>query len=108
MVEYDGEVIAFYELKDQGDHVELLRMVQRVDLIGQDDGRMMWKHCVRDGGPHADHVRPGCGGLLCGNGSKAGSHARGRARVLSVCSGMTSSEVRDSEPSPSCHHREDT
>jgi len=48
VLERDGEVIAFYEMRDRGDHVELLRMFQKVELIGQGYGRMMWDHCVQE------------------------------------------------------------
>ncbi len=46
VLEKDGEVVAFYGLRDRGDHVELLRMFMRSDLIGQGYGRMLWNHAV--------------------------------------------------------------
>lgn len=46
VLEEDGEVVAFYELRDRGDHVELLRMFMRSDLIGQGYGRILWNHAV--------------------------------------------------------------
>jgi predicted GNAT family acetyltransferase len=48
VLERDGEVIAFYEMRDRGDHIELLRMFQKVELIGHGYGRMMWDHCVQE------------------------------------------------------------
>ena len=38
--------LAFYELRDRGDHVELLRMFMRTDLIGHGYGRILWEHAV--------------------------------------------------------------
>jgi len=42
----DGQVVGFYELRDRGDHVELLRLFMRSDLIGRGYGRMLWSHAV--------------------------------------------------------------
>lgn len=43
----DGEdMVGFYELRDRGDHIELLRMFVRPELIGQGLGRMLWDHAV--------------------------------------------------------------
>ena len=68
VLEEDGEVVAFYELRDRGDHVELLRMFMRQDLIGQGYGRMLWNHAVdqaaQDARPNVDHVRPGSNWFL--------------------------------------------
>lgn len=49
VLEEDGEVIAFYELRNRGDHVELLRMFMRNDLIGKGYGRVLWNHAVDQG-----------------------------------------------------------
>lgn len=46
VLEEDGDVVAFYDLRDRGDHVELLRLYQRTDLIGTGYGRRLWEHCV--------------------------------------------------------------
>ncbi len=46
VLEVDGEVVAFHELRDRGDHIELLRMFMRSDLIGQGYGRRLWNHAV--------------------------------------------------------------
>ena len=42
----DDEVVAFYELRDRGDHAELLRMFMRPDRIGQGYGTRLWHHAV--------------------------------------------------------------
>ena len=42
----DGEVLGFYELRDQGDYVELLRMFMLGDAIGRGYGRLLWDHAV--------------------------------------------------------------
>lgn len=57
VVEADGEVVAFYELRNRGDHVELLRMFQKVELIGQGYGRMMWEHCVHEAAKLGNRMR---------------------------------------------------
>ena len=46
VVEEDGDVVAFYELRDRGNHVELLRMFMKTELIGQGYGRLLWEHAV--------------------------------------------------------------
>ena len=46
VLEEDEEVVAFYELRDRNDHVELLRMFMRTDLIGRGYGRTLWNHAV--------------------------------------------------------------
>ena len=56
VLEEDGEVIAFYELRDRGDHVELLRMFMRNDLIGQGYGRVLWSHAVDQGAQTHDRM----------------------------------------------------
>ena len=43
-----GEVIGFHELRDRTDHIELLRMLLRPELIGQGYGRLMWDHAVTE------------------------------------------------------------
>lgn len=40
------EVVGFYELRDRGDHMELLRMFLRPELIGRGLGRTLWEHAV--------------------------------------------------------------
>jgi GNAT superfamily N-acetyltransferase len=46
ILEEDGEMVGFYELKDREDHVELLRMFLDVDRIGHGYGRLLWGHAV--------------------------------------------------------------
>lgn len=46
VLEQEGEVPAFYELRDRGDHVQLLRMFMRPDLIGHGYGKILWNHAV--------------------------------------------------------------
>ena len=46
VLEEDGEVIAFYELRDRGEHVELMRMFIRSNLIGHGYGRKLWNHAI--------------------------------------------------------------
>ncbi len=46
VLEQDDDVIAFYELRDRGDHIELVRMFIHADLIGQGYGRILWAHAV--------------------------------------------------------------
>ncbi len=43
-----GEVIGFYELRDRGDHMELLRMFLRPELIGEGYGRKLWEHATTE------------------------------------------------------------
>ena len=45
-----GEVIGFHELRDRGDHMELLRMFLRPELIGIGYGRTLWEHAVTEAG----------------------------------------------------------
>lgn len=56
VLEKDGQIIAFYDLRDRGDHVELLRMFQQVELIGQGYGRMLWEHCVQEAATMRDRM----------------------------------------------------
>lgn len=46
VLEEDGRVVAFYELRDRGDQIELLRMFMRTDRIGHGYGRILWDHAV--------------------------------------------------------------
>jgi len=48
VLENDGQADAFYELRDRGDHVELLRMFMWPELIGRGVGRMLWNHAVQE------------------------------------------------------------
>lgn len=50
VLEDNGEVIGFYELRDRADHVELLRMFLRTEVIGQGYGRVLWDHAVEQAG----------------------------------------------------------
>ena len=45
-----GEVVGFYELRDRGDHMELLRMFLQPELIGRGLGRTLWEHAVIEAG----------------------------------------------------------
>lgn len=56
VLEEDDEVVAFYELRDRGDHVELLRMFMRTDLIGQGYGRVLWNHAVEQAAQTHDRM----------------------------------------------------
>lgn len=46
VLEEQGAVVGFYELRDRGDHVELLRMFLQPGLIGQGYGKRLWSHAV--------------------------------------------------------------
>lgn len=46
VLEEDGEVAGFFELRDRGDHVELLRMFLRPELIGKGYGRRLWEEAT--------------------------------------------------------------
>lgn len=46
VLEEDGVPIAFHDLRDRGDHVELYRMFQVPGLIGTGIGRLLWDHAV--------------------------------------------------------------
>ncbi len=56
LLEEDGVVVAFYELRDRGDHVELLRMFMRTDLIGAGYGRLLWNHAVEQAAKTHDRM----------------------------------------------------
>lgn len=46
VLEEAGETIAFYDLRDRGDHIELVRMFMKPELIGKGYGRKLWEHSV--------------------------------------------------------------
>lgn len=46
VLEEDGAVVGFYELRDRGDHIELLRMFLPVERIGRGHGRSLWTDAV--------------------------------------------------------------
>ena len=46
VLEEDGAVVGFYELRDRGDHIELLRMFLAVERIGRGYGRSLWIDAV--------------------------------------------------------------
>ncbi len=56
VVEDEDEVVAFYELVDREEYIELLRMFQKVDRIGTGLGRLMWDHCVSTARSKADRM----------------------------------------------------
>lgn len=47
VLEEEADVLGFFELRDRGDHGELLRMFLRVDLIGSGYGRRLWSEAVK-------------------------------------------------------------
>lgn len=46
VLEEEGQMLGFFELRDRGDHAELLRMFLRTDLIGRGYGRRLWLEAV--------------------------------------------------------------
>jgi GNAT superfamily N-acetyltransferase len=46
VLEDEGQALGFFELRERGDHVELLRMFLRTDLIGKGYGRLLWTEAV--------------------------------------------------------------
>ena len=46
VLEEDGGVLGFYELRDRDSHVELVRMFMETDLIGRGYGRLLWEQAV--------------------------------------------------------------
>jgi len=54
---HDDEVIGFYGLRQRSDHVELLRMFQKVHLIGRGYGRIMWDHCILQAAELSDRMK---------------------------------------------------
>ena len=74
--EADGDVVGFYELRDRGDFMELLRMFLRPERIGRGLGRALWEHAVAEAG--RSHVRllinsdPGATGFYRAMGAEAG------------------------------------
>ncbi len=49
-------VVGFYELRDRGDHVELLRMFMQPELIGHGYGRTLWTHAVEQAASMSDRM----------------------------------------------------
>lgn len=47
VLELDGTPVGFYELRDRGDYVELLRMFLNPERIGTGYGRQLWDEAVR-------------------------------------------------------------
>lgn len=56
VVESGGEVVAFYDIKDHGSHVELMRMFQEPERIGTGLGRVMWDHATASAKQDADRM----------------------------------------------------
>lgn len=53
----DEEGIAgFVDLRDRGDHVELLRMFLRTELIGRGHGRALWNRAVAEAARMGDRM----------------------------------------------------
>lgn len=46
ILEENGEVVGFFELRDHGDHIELMRMFLAPHLIGSGYGRSLWEEAV--------------------------------------------------------------
>jgi GNAT superfamily N-acetyltransferase len=46
VLEEDGDVAGFFELRDRGEHIELLRMFLPVSRIGHGYGRRLWDEAV--------------------------------------------------------------
>lgn len=46
VLEEDGEVVGFFELRDRGEHMELLRMFLTPERIGTGYGRRLWTEAV--------------------------------------------------------------
>lgn len=46
VLEDAGSIAGFFELRDRGDHVELLRMFLRTELIGHGYGKRLWDEAV--------------------------------------------------------------
>ena len=47
VLEENERIVGFYELRDRGEDIELLRMFLRDDLIGRGYGRQLWDEAVR-------------------------------------------------------------
>lgn len=75
VLEADGDVLGFYELRDRGDHIELLRMFLRPDLIGRGLGRTLWEHAVAEAGRSHERLLinsdPGATGFYRAMGAEA-------------------------------------
>lgn len=56
VLEEDGRVVGFYELRDRGDHVELLRMFLLTELIGEGYGKVLWDHAVEQARSRSDRM----------------------------------------------------
>lgn len=52
----EEEIVAFYELVDHDDHVELLRMFMKPELIGSGYGRTLWDHSTASASELADRM----------------------------------------------------
>lgn len=46
ILEEDGDLVGFFELRDRGEHIELLRMFLRTELIGHGFGLVLWDEAV--------------------------------------------------------------
>ena len=78
VLEEGGEAIAFYDLRDCGEHVELLRMFMRPDLIGQGYGRKLWDHATTQAAEMHDRMLimsdPGATGFYAAMGATLTAH----------------------------------
>lgn len=54
--EDDEGIAGFVDLRDRGDHVELLRMFLRTELIGRGHGRALWQRAVREASSMGDRM----------------------------------------------------
>lgn len=86
VLEDDEGIVGFYELRDRDEHIELLRMFQRPDLIGQGYGRVLWNHAVEEAARTHDRMLimsdPGATAFYAAMGA-------GLAEELEVATGFT-------------------
>ena len=46
VLEEAGQIVGFFELRDRGEHIELLRMFLPTELIGRGYGKRLWEEAV--------------------------------------------------------------
>lgn len=54
--EDDEGIAGFVDLRDRGEHVELLRMFLRTELIGRGHGRVLWDRAVDEASRMSDRM----------------------------------------------------
>jgi GNAT superfamily N-acetyltransferase len=57
VAEEDGRIVGFHGLVDEGDCVELLRMLLETDVIGRGYGVRLWAHAVEAAKTIGDWMR---------------------------------------------------